>query len=84
MTEFREAAREFREMRAELASAPFAESAPDRPPEAARPAAPRRSEPPRPKPLDPAAANDLANAHEWLLKRLADMERQLGQPGTNT
>jgi hypothetical protein len=83
MNEFREAAREFRDLRAELANAPFAETAADRPAEAARPA-PQRSEPPRPKPLEPGAANELANAHEWLMKRLADMERQLGKGGATT
>ncbi|HKB05138.1 MAG TPA: FHA domain-containing protein [Gemmataceae bacterium] len=84
MNEFREAAREFREMRSEISNAPFAESAPDRASETTRLSPPRLSEPPRPKPLDPAAATELANAHEWLMKRLADMERQLGQPGPST
>jgi len=66
-----------------LLSGSAAPEKPTRPAEPARPA-PQRSEPPRPKPLEPGAANELANAHEWLMKRLADMERQLGKGGATT
>jgi hypothetical protein len=83
LAEFQQAAREFREIRSELAAAPFAETAVDRPPDAAPRPAPAHGPPP-PKPLEPKAASELASADEWLRKRLADMERQLGQAGPST
>ncbi|HVK10066.1 MAG TPA: FHA domain-containing protein [Gemmataceae bacterium] len=79
LAEFQAATRELRAARAAMAEAPFAEAAPvpaagpDRPP-------PEHSAPPPPKPLTPGAAGDLADAHAWLMKRLAEMGSNLGTP----
>ena len=95
LSEFQKAARELREIRSEIAAAPFAEGAPEPPfadlppppetqlPPAATPSTNGQrptSSPPPPKPLPASAANELANAHAWLTKRLGEMERQLGSP----
>jgi hypothetical protein len=89
MAEFRKAAQELRDVRDEVASAPFAETPP--PPPYADPAAPPPAEeparppgptaPPPPRPLTPDAAQSLGDAHAWLTRRLADLERQLGKVG---
>lgn len=94
LSEFQQAARELREIRSEIAAAPFAEGTPEPPfaelpPPETQPAPATtpstngqrpHSSPPPPKPLTTAAASELANAHAWLAKRLSDMERQLGAP----
>ena len=75
--EFQAATRELRAARTAMAEAPFAEGVPV-PPAGPDRVPPENSAPPPPKPLTPGAADDLADAHAWLMKRLADMGGSLG------
>ena len=72
IAEFQRAVRELRELRGEAAAAPFAAEVPADLPVAAS------ADPPAPKPLDPAAADGLTDAHAWLTRRLAELEAGLG------
>lgn len=70
LAELQRAAQDLRDTREALTAAPFAEGVLPPPPAA----------PPAPKPLAAGAASELADAHAWLVNRLAEMGAG-GPPG---